>query len=164
LYASGSRGINVEPNPKLMGAFGKHRPEDLTLNCAVGPVRAEARRLYIDDNPCLSSFHQDHVLEPKGFIDVPTWTVSDILIGHHDGEWPDLLSVDIEGEDVAVLESCLPSEGDRPRVVCVEYLRLTQDYSAQWRELMPSRDYVLFFKTRSNMIWVTPEALRTLVA
>jgi FkbM family methyltransferase len=163
LYASGARGINVEANPKLMGAFAKFRPEDLNLNCAVGPERAESRRLYIDDNPGLSSFHESHILEPKGFIDVPVWTIPDILQGHCDGAWPDLLSIDIEGEDIAVIESCLPASGDRPPVVCVEYLRLTQDYSDQWRELMIPLGYYLFFRTRSNMIWVTAEALATLV-
>ena len=163
LYASGSRGINVEANPNLIGAFIKHRPEDINIACAVGPERVEARRLYLDDNPGLSSFHKGHVLEPKGFIDVATWTIPDILIGHRDGKWPDLLSIDIEGEDIAVLDSCLPSSGDRPKVVVVEFLRLTQDYSAQWRELMRDRDYRLFFRTRSNMIWVTEETMATLL-
>jgi FkbM family methyltransferase len=163
LYASGARGINVEANPELMKAFHRHRPEDLNLNCAVGPERLAARRLYVDENPGLSSFHRELVEHPVAEIQVPTWTIPDILIGHHDGAWPDLLSIDIEGEDIAVLESCLPPEGDRPKVVCVEFLRLTQDYSAQWRSLMNARDYYLFFRTRSNMIWVTDEALAALL-
>lgn len=163
LYASGARGINVEPNPKLMGAFDKHRPHDLNLNCAVGPKRQATRTLYIDDNPGLSSFHRELVENLVEEIQVPTWTIPDILIGHHDGKWPDLLCIDIEGEDIAVLESCLPSAGDRPIVVCVEHLRLTQDSSVQWRNLMTERAYWLFLRTRSNMIWVTDEAYRSLL-
>jgi FkbM family methyltransferase len=155
LYARGSRGINIEPNPKLMGAFMKHRPGDLNLNCAVGTERLAARTLYIGENPGLASFHREHagdrVLEE---IDVPTWTITDILVGHRGGAWPDLLTIDIEGEDLTVLSQCLPAEGDRPTVVVVESLRMTEDYSAEWLKLMPSRRYALAFRTRSNMIWV----------
>lgn len=163
LYRTGSRGINIEANPRLIGEFHRHRPYDLNLCCAVGPERLEARTLYIDENPGLSSFYRDHVGQLVDEIQVKTWTLPDILIGHRKGTWPDLLTVDIEGEDLAVLESCLPAEGDRPTVVVVEYLRLVQDYSAEWRKLMPERNYELFFKTRSNMIWTTKECREALL-
>jgi hypothetical protein len=90
----------------------------------------------------------------KEQIEVPTWTVTDILVGHRGGAWPDLLTIDIEGEDIAVLSHSLPAEGDRPTVVVVEWLRQTEDTSAEWLKLMPSRRYALAFRTRSNMIWV----------
>ena len=157
LYDTGSRGINVDANPKLMDAFRKHRPEDVNLNCAVGPRRLPSRRLYVHENPGLSSLVRELVDNPVETLDVPTWTVSDILIGHREGKWTDLLTIDIEGEDLAVLESCLPADGDRPSVVVVESLRCTEDYSAQWREFMPTRRYVLFCRTRSNMIYVREE-------
>jgi FkbM family methyltransferase len=157
LYDTGSRGVNVEANPRLMEAFYTHRPEDLNINCIVGPERQPHRSLYIPENPGLSSLHRELVDEPFEVITVPTWTIPDILVGHTNGKWPDLLSIDIEGEDFAVLDQCLPSEGDRPTVVCVEFLRCTEDYSQQWRGFMPSRRYALFCRTRSNMIWVRAE-------
>ena len=80
-----------------------------------------------------------------------------VLIGHADGKWPDLLTIDIEGEDLAVLDACLPADGQRPTAVCVESLRCTEDYSEQWRKFMPTRRYVLFCRTRSNMLWVRKE-------
>ena len=163
LYKRGGRGINIEANPELMHAFHKHRPEDLNLCCAVGPERQDKRILYVSKNPGLSSFHRELVDEFDYELPVKTWTVSDILLGHRKGKWPDLLTIDIEGEDVAVIEQCLPKEGDRPAVVCVEFLRLTDNNSAEWRELMPSRDYRLFLRTRSNMLWVTRSAFAALV-
>ena len=30
-YQAGCRGINIEPNPLLFRAFGKHRPHDINL-------------------------------------------------------------------------------------------------------------------------------------
>jgi FkbM family methyltransferase len=164
LYASGARGINVEPNPKLIGAFHKHRPHDLNLCCAVGVQRLDARPLYIADNPGLSSFSKElSGVDYVGEIPVPVWTIPDILIGHREGLWPDLLTIDIEGEDVSVLSHCLPGSGDRPKVVVVEFLRLTDDYSADWLKLMAQRNYSLFFRTRSNMIWVTAEVAAQLI-
>jgi FkbM family methyltransferase len=163
LYATGSRGINIEANAQLMPAFHEHRPEDLNLNCAIGPERLAERRFYLSKNPGLSSFHKELVDEPDGFVDVPTWTIGDVLDGHADGKWPDLLTIDIEGEDFAVLKQCLPARGRRPTAVCVESLRCTQDYSAQWRGFMPTRRYALFCRTRSNMIWVREEDLERLL-
>lgn len=164
LYAAGASGINVEANPALMARLTKYRARDINLNCAIGPERLDKRTLYIDDNPGLSTFHRDLIEVYKGEMDVPVWTIPDILAGHRGGKWPDLLTIDIEGEDVAVLDSCLPASGDRPMVVVVEWLRLTTDFSAEWLKLMPTRGYHLFFRTRSNMIWVTQETLDRLLA
>ena len=75
LYDTGSRGINVDANPKLMGAFRKHRPEDVNLNCAVGPQRLPSRRLYVHENPGLSSLVPELVDFPVETLDVPTWTI-----------------------------------------------------------------------------------------
>ena len=163
LYAKGSRGINVEANPALIAHFRKVRPEDVNLNCAVATKRADDLPFHVSTMSSLSSLHADLVDEIEETIMVPTWTVRDILDGHSHGKWPHFLNIDIEGEDLAVIEQCLPSEGDRPLVVCVEYMRIVNDSSDQWRVLMAERGYWLFFRTRSNMIWVTKEALATLL-
>lgn len=157
LYATGSRGINVEANPKLVHAFHKFRPEDINLWCAIGPKRCDSLRLFIDENPGLSSMRQELVEHLVEIVDVPVWTIRHILDDHANGVWPDLLTIDIEGDDLAVLEQALPPDGDRPTVVCVEWLRCTEDTSQQWREFMPHRRYALFCQTRSNMIWVRHE-------
>lgn len=157
LYATGSRGINVEANAELLEMFRKYRPEDVNLNCAVGPERVASRTLYVSENPGLSSLRKDLVDDLIETLEVPTWTIQDILDGHADGKWPDLLTIDIEGEDLAVLEQALPYAGPGPIVVCVEWLRCTHDSSKEWREFMPARNYTLFVRTRSNMIWVRQE-------
>src|SRR5437660_139546 len=81
LYATGSRGINVEANPKLMEAFRQHRPEDKNVNCAIGPKRHPGRTLYIPENPGLSSLCRELVDDPVETIDVPTWNMRDIING-----------------------------------------------------------------------------------
>jgi FkbM family methyltransferase len=157
LYATGGRGVNIEANPTMLAALQQHRPEDLNLCCAIGPERQIARPFYVSKVTALSSFHRDLVDDLDYEMGVQTWTLPDVVHGHFKGRWPDLLTIDIEGEDIAVLESCLPPSGDRPAVVCVEHMRMVQDYSQEWREFMPSRRYHLFFRTHSNMIWVAEE-------
>ena len=162
LYAHGARGINVEANPQLIAHFMKARPEDVNLNCAVGVSQHEARPFHISTMSSLSSLHADLVDDIDETIMVKTWTLQDFIDGHNDGKWPDFLNIDIEGEDLAVMEQSLPSSGDRPSVVCVEYMRIVTDSSDQWQALMPERNYQLLLRTRSNMIWVTNEAMQIL--
>jgi FkbM family methyltransferase len=163
LYERGSRGINVEPNPALIAAFKLHRPHDLNLCCAVGATRGK-RVLWIGENPGMSSFHRNVItcpVEAEKWVDV--WTVSDILIGHRQGQWPDLFSIDIEGADIEVLNECLPSDGDRPTLVCVEAIAQGVDASAQLRSLMVQRCYFLHSWARANMLWVKDEAREALL-
>lgn len=163
LYAGGGRGINVEANPALIKAFHTDRKHDVNLCCAIGPERQASRPFYLSENDGLSSLRAELVDDLDKVIDVETWTVPDILSAHHNGAWPDLLTIDIEGEDLAVIESCLPSEGDRPTLVCVEYMRGADNTSSAWRMLMPTRNYSLAFRTRSNMIWVKNEVREALL-
>lgn len=158
LYLGGSRGINVEANPALMPLFHERRPEDLNLNCAVGVTRQSGKRFYVAENPGMSSFAREVITCPVvDEIDVPVWTIPDILIGHRDGKWPDLLSIDIEGGDVEVLESCLPSGGDRPAIVCAEACAQGGDVSDALRKLMVARNYFVFGWARANMVFVSTE-------
>lgn len=162
LYWTGSRGINIEANPDRMERFNKLRPEDMNLNCAVGVQRLPPRPFYVSKNPGLSSFKRELVEDLHKEIEIDTWSIHDIISGHHGGTWPHLVSIDIEGDDVEVIGSCLPSHGDRPTIVVVEHMRLIQDWSDEWRALMPTRNYTLFMRTRSNMIWAANEAAERL--
>ena len=163
LYATGSRGVNVEVNGAMLPELRRWRPRDINLCCAVGAERLPSRPFYFSKVTALSSFHRELVDDLDSILPVPTWTIPDILAAHLGGKWPDLLSIDIEGEDIPVLKACLPESGDRPTVVCVEHMRMTTDYSEEWRELMPARNYKLFFRTHSNMIWVKNEAYGALL-
>jgi FkbM family methyltransferase len=158
LYERGSRGINVDANPKLIRAFEDVRPKDLTLCCAVGAVRASKQTFYVADNPGWSSLVQRKPEWTVEQITVDVWTISDIVIGKRNGVWPQLLSIDIEGGDVEALEASLPSEGDRPVVVIAEAMVWgVIDFTADLRQLMTARGYFLHSWAGANTIWVRNE-------
>ena len=55
-----------------------------------------------------------------------------------------------------MIEACLPTLATG-LAVCVEHMRWLENYSEEWRVLMPTRGYRLFFRTHSNMIWINDE-------
>jgi FkbM family methyltransferase len=122
LYNAGWRGINIEPNPGQFPFFEQSRPRDINLNLAVSSSPETVD--FVCDGP-YSGINDDHYIARPGsgtqpVVKVGALPLSTILAEHLPvGCSVDLLSVDCEGHDLAVLQSndwvaC------RPRVVMVE--------------------------------------------
>ena len=122
LYLRGWWGINVDPNRAAIDAFEIERPSDVNLCCAVGTTGGTAR-LYAYDEPALNTLSDARaaVVGPAAHeILVPVRTLNDILAEHLPPRQSiDLLSIDVEGLDLAILQS-LDFEHYRPRLICVE--------------------------------------------
>jgi FkbM family methyltransferase len=132
LSLMGWRGVNVEPNPHMADRLRRARPRDVTLQVAVGaaPGRAElqmfsewgsSNTLDTSFADMISTSQQVAVTER---VEVDVLTLADVLDGRVPADGViDFLSVDVEGLDLAVLQS-----GDwarfRPLVVAVEDLDL----------------------------------------
>jgi FkbM family methyltransferase len=155
-YDSGSRGINVEPNPTLYQAFLEQRPQDINLNVGVG-IKSEFREFYMIDSESGRNSFLKEVAE--GFvIDYPQFSITDIkelpiftidqILKHR--LTPDFLTIDIEGMDYEVLRNinyCLHPF----KVICVEL----QPYSEEdIRTLMHNVGYSAIIKCGSNLIFV----------
>lgn len=157
LYQRGSRGINVEANPALIGAFNELRPEDKNICVAVGPVSGVGRLHRVNETSGINS-----LLPIKGhgalldIIDVPVVTVDNIIDEHADGCWPDLLSLDVEGMDLDILRSIDFGSGG-PRVMCVEAVSQVGDSSDDLRSLLTERGYFVHSWAGGNMIFVRYE-------
>ena len=128
LYARGGRGVNVEANPHLIAAFRQERPEDVNLNCGASDREGMLTFHMIDRASGRNSFETAEVeafLQARaGFavterIEVPVTTVRRIVEEHCAGQFPDLLSVDAEGHDLAVLRG-IDWTRPGPKLVCVE--------------------------------------------
>lgn len=132
LYEAGWRGINIEPNPAMAGFLRERRPDDVTLRQAAGTPARQAELLFFGDwassntlDPDFAAWitaEQDVRVERAIPTDVvPLATVFDEHVPP--GDSIDLLTVDVEGMDVEVLES---NDWDRyrPPVVIVEDLGL----------------------------------------
>lgn len=153
LYQRGSRGINVEANPALIGEFERLRPEDKNLCVAVvgSSHRGPARLHRLDETSGLNS-----LLPVKGQRDsvkVPVTTTDEIVDQYADGCWPDLLSIDAEGMDVPILASINYERGG-PKVICAEAVSQLGDVCDKLRTTMTERGYAVHSFCGSNMLFV----------
>lgn len=163
LYENGSRGINVEPNPTLFTRFQKLRRHDVNLNVGVSKVAGKGK-YYLTDVPALNTFSLSSMMEfvkeghkLLGEVMLPMLTVSDISQQYFHGQWPDFLSLDVEGMDLDILRS-LPYDNDRPHVICVETISYSTDRSGKKDkpliEFLQSKGYFVYADTYINSIFV----------
>jgi FkbM family methyltransferase len=130
LYERGWCGINIDARPGSMNAFRRRRPRDINLE--VGVSRTSARLEYhVFEEPALNTFDPNlaRVRRSQGWPERETQAVECLpLATLLERELPrlastsiDLLSVDVEGLDLEVLQSNDWARF-RPRVVVAEIL------------------------------------------
>ncbi|OYV37331.1 MAG: hypothetical protein B7Z81_06165 [Acidocella sp. 20-61-6] len=168
LYSRGSRGVCVEANPNLIGAFGIMRPEDLTLCMGVGPAAGELDFFMIDETSGRNSF--DRATAEAFVAAYPSFAIreirkiqvlmlDDIVKGYCGGVWPDLLSLDAEGLDYEILAASRLNAQEGPKVVCVEAVSGNdRDEGDHLASLLERRGYKPRGRTVANVIWVAAEA------
>lgn len=161
-YFMGSHGINVEPNPECFRLFPDHRKRDLNLNVGIGP-QAGTLTFYIMTDPLLSTFNeaeanriiQEKSAELHSTRQLPVRTLSWVLAQATSAV--DLLSLDTEGMDLAILQSLKPGP-DCPKVICVESLNFsttgTQTKLRDIETLMAAKGYTLYADTWINSIFL----------
>lgn len=163
LYLSGCRGVNVEANPDALGAFFKDRPGDRNLNVGVGPEPGVLTfyRMSADTLNTFSAEAAHAAVEQSGgrytiigTQPVEIQTVPQIL---GDRPTPDLVSLDVEGMDVEILQT-LPTWPGRPAVVCVETATYSETGGSvkltEPADLVSEFGYVQFADTWVNTIFV----------
>lgn len=163
LYARGSRGVCVEANPNLTPAFAEMRPEDLTLNIGVGAAAGQLDFYMIDDWSGRNTFDRATAeafvaAHPEFRIRevrrIPVLPLDVVVERHCAGRWPDLLSLDAEGLDLAILAASRLSAGAGPRIVCVEAVSGDDaDRGLDLGTLLRDRGYVPAGRTVGNVLW-----------
>ena len=112
-YQAGWRGVNIEATPGSAAVFNKFRPLDVNLEIAVSD-KEEELTFYMFNYPQLNSFSESQVAEWDGKNDVKliekktlqTSTITKILQTHAPGKKSfDLLSIDVEGLDLKILNT-----------------------------------------------------------
>ncbi len=128
LYRAGWRGLNVDATPGSMEAFRALRPRDINLECAVSDS-ALPLRFHLFEEGALNTADADLAQEyvrlgwpMLGVVDVTPRPLAAILQEHlPQGQAIDLMSVDVEGQEMGLLRSN-DWERFRPRVMVVEVL------------------------------------------
>lgn len=164
LYENGSTGINIEANPHLIDAFKKHRKKDINLNIGIGNNNDNLDFFVISD-PTLSTFS---LTEAKAVTktgkytisethQIPTQTIDQVIAKHFNNEWPDFLSLDVEGLDFEILKSInLNAAG--PKVICVEAAEYSDIGAGKPRtdilDMLSNSGYTQYATTNLNAIFV----------
>jgi len=128
----GWTGVAIDPNPRWAEAWRKFRPKDHFVNAAVSST--EGQSLYLRNsrypamNRLIDALPAEGLSPDESTTTVPTLRLDGIAARLLPGRAIDLMNIDCEGHDLAVLQS-IDFDTMRPRVIAVEDLTL-QDGSS----------------------------------
>jgi len=162
-YKRGWRGINIEPNPEMIGLFKLLRKRDINVQCGISSKEDKLTYIQFDD-PALNTFDRQLADErvqqtPYKIIgekEIPVRQLKDVLEQHlSSGQAIDFLSIDAEGYDLAVLESN-DWEKFRPTLILVEELEslaLDGEKKGKVEQFLSEKGYRFFAKTLNTLFF-----------
>lgn len=162
-YWAGCQGVLVEPNPTYVRKLRAVRPRDVVVPVGIGVDATEAADYFVvRGRPPLNTFSAEsaETLRRREGADViervlriPLVPVNRIIEDHF-GSAPDLLSIDIEGMDLAVLRT-LDFRRHRPAVICAEAKSPGETHDGTGiAHLLRSKGYVACAGSLYNTIFV----------
>lgn len=165
-HRRGGRGVLVEPNVALTPKLKRKRPGDTVLTAGIGVADATEADYYVLSDDELNTFDKDQAdrltrettTKLLKVVKMPLLNINRVIAEHFGGAAPDLLSIDIEGLDFAVLRT-LDFARFRPKVVCAETLiTATMRHNPDTLALMAEKGYVLRGMTHPNTLFVDARA------
>jgi FkbM family methyltransferase len=161
-YKAGAKGVIVEPNPLLARLYKFWRPRDTVVQAAIvaKPQNSITFYRFVAATLNTTDAAEAAALAEQGYqalptITVPALTPEALLKQHFPITAPDVLSLDIEGGEDAIL-SAWPWENERarPRFVVLETLSYTTRTPYQARiDAMLTRGYRVAASTHINTIF-----------
>lgn len=128
LYRRGWHGVNIDATPNSMKSFAELRPRDINLERAIsdkaGPLvfnvfHEGALNTF---NSALAESYKSGGFELQETVELTPCSLADVLDRHvPEGQHIDLLSIDVEGEELGVLRSN-NWEKYCPDVIIIEFL------------------------------------------
>lgn len=164
LYKKGSTGVCVEADVTLVPAIQKVRPNDKVIHAGVAVGDSKEADFYIFDITGLNTFDKEEAEKRAAFgtykikevVRVPLISINQI-IKENFISYPDFLSIDIEGLDLAVLQS-LDFEKYPVSVICVETCTYSENHirpkDHSIVEFVLSKGYEVYADTYINTIFV----------
>lgn len=172
-YKRNFRGVCVDPDPTLKDKYRDIRPDDKFVNLAISDSGENKDLDYyiMTGHPALNTIDKveaDKLVRQKGIsiektIKVKTGSIN-FICEKYFKESPDLLSVDVEGHDFAIIQS-LNYEKYKPKVIVVEVQgyadrgRFIRRKIKQYKQFFDKRDYYLYTKVGCNCIFVERNTL-----
>jgi len=163
-YKRGWRGITVEPNKALWNILMNERPNDIHVYGLIEKYKGK-KKFYIFDPHTLSTSSQSVAMSyiKQGYKlvssdKVQAYTLADIFSMVPKNKQVDILSIDTEGNELAILKSNDFSMF-RPLIICIETLRHDvnnryEKYNLAIEQYLFSKNYKKIFDTRINSIFI----------
>jgi FkbM family methyltransferase len=128
-YLAGCRGVLVEPNKAITERLKSARPGDTVLVAGIGTDETSEADYFMLDNPGLNTFDREQAEriaretrhKIREVVKMPLLNINKVIAENFGGKAPDLISIDIEGLDFAVLRT-LDFKKYRPKLICAETL------------------------------------------
>jgi FkbM family methyltransferase len=166
LYKRGWHGINIDANPALIALHRKLKPRDHSVFAAIARERKtltftefEGETLMASLDPALVQARAASGLRIRSQTVLETKTLTEILHQLNAPKQFELLSVDVEGLDLEVLQS-LDFQHYRPKLILVEILgyQLAQFDQDAIYQLLAQQGYFLSGYTHMNAIFKDSKA------
>ena len=163
LYCTGSRGVLVEPNPEYVEKLRLRRPNDVVVAAGVGVGKeTEADYYVIRDHAPLNTFSREVVAKLRAgasvdpverVVRMPLVPVNEVIATHL-GKAPDLLSIDVEGLDLAILKT-LDFGNYRPGAIIAEAIPMdSPGVNSELVKFLLSKRYVVRGGSTINTVFV----------
>jgi|GEM_PF-1751224 len=174
-YEAGARGVLVEADPEYVDQYARDRPRDTVLQGAVVPAALATSgsiRFHRTADRGWSTVLDERAALARELgkdgsggetLTVPTLSLGGIIEEHFSATGLDLLSVDIEGLDAAVLDE-VDFDAAAPHVVIVENTFEPEGNRFTVSEVpaLQSAGYTHYASTHINAIWISPRAVARL--
>ena len=161
-YRKGWRGVCIDPLPGTKLLFNRHRPRDICVETGVD-ITSGSLNYYMFNEPALNTFDETLARQRDNFkgyqiikkIVVPVESLANILTTINEMPSIDILSVDVEGLDLQVLQS-----NDwvkfSPRIVIAECLsaNLSLIQEDPVVHYLAELNYDVYAKTGNSIIFV----------
>lgn len=163
-YKKGGTGVCVEADSNLIDKIKRRRPKDKVIHAGVAVSDQKEATFYIFNVPAINTFDEEEakIREASGIYKIVEKAVVPLvhineLIGKNFDTYPDLLSIDIEGLDLLVLQSWDHIKYPIP-VICVETCQYSENHvrpkDNSISKYLSSVDYELYADTYINSIFV----------
>ena len=170
-YLKGWRGINIDAMPGSMAEFNRLRPRDINIETAISD-RPDKLTYFQFATPGINTFSREIMEQRLAYGDGPASDLKyelvspveiatlrlDAVLGEHlpAGQSVDFLNIDVEGLEMAVLNSCNWTKF-RPTVVLIEessLLTLEDLTASPVVAYLGQRGYAPFCRTPLTLIFV----------
>lgn len=122
-YKRGGKGICIEPNPEAYSLWKQFRPRDTFIPKGVIPQSSDVSSWGYRSNPGNAETNHIATLDKGDMLDclhIECATIKEIILNEMPkSQQVDLLSIDCEGMDLAIIQD-FPFETIRPKVAIVE--------------------------------------------